>query len=177
MVFFLLSSFIIVIVLMNMLIAIMSDTYEDMMEKGNLLTMKARISVLLEIERDMSDADLRKPEWFPRYVQVLEPLAGPKDMDAYIGRRRMAEETAESKRSRARLAAGVAQLDERLQQLEDTVLHVQKSSEQTQTSVQDMQTNAQEMQASINKNAQEMQASINKVEAMLHMLTTDKQAS
>ena len=52
--------FVIIIVMLNMLIALMGDSYEDMMENKDEIQLKYKAETILEHELTMSEEQLQK---------------------------------------------------------------------------------------------------------------------
>mmetsp|Transcript_38088 Transcript_38088/g.120281 ORF Transcript_38088/g.120281 Transcript_38088/m.120281 type:complete len:266 (-) Transcript_38088:27-824(-) len=63
------------ILLLNLLIALMGDSYEKVQEKAISYTLLERASIICEIELMMSDADKKNPNYFPKWLHVLFPKA------------------------------------------------------------------------------------------------------
>ena len=78
---FFLFSFICMIVLLNLLIAIMGETYGRILEDGVEDDWRMeQAGVIVGIENDMSEQERGDPELFPKWVHVLEP-SDSKDED------------------------------------------------------------------------------------------------
>ena len=88
--------------------ALRGDAYAGVKKNAELQKVKLRAEVIINVERGMSDADRRNPEWFPHYVQTLELLPSREPHHFKEG-------------------TDSAQLDRRLTDLEATV---QKNSEE-----------------------------------------------
>eukprot|EP01046_Picozoa_sp_COSAG06_P010599 COSAG06_NODE_581_length_14007_cov_3.569056_16_plen_854_part_00 len=82
--------FAIIIIMLNMLIALMSDTYEDMMENKAEILLHAQAATIIDLEHGLTREQLQNKAWFPQYIQVLQPVVYS-GVD-YIGRRKMAIE-------------------------------------------------------------------------------------
>ncbi|GMH75040.1 hypothetical protein TrLO_g8798 [Triparma laevis f. longispina] len=61
------------IVMMNLLIAIMGDTFDQIQENAMAEYLFCRASIILEFEEAMSKDRLENIEWFPSWLQVLVP--------------------------------------------------------------------------------------------------------
>ena len=61
------------IVLLNLLIALMSDSYQRIQDRSIIELRFLRARILLEIELYLSPKELANPDWFPRYLHVLVP--------------------------------------------------------------------------------------------------------
>ena len=62
--------------MMNLLIAIMSDTYERVMERNEVESRMARIQDIIDEEALMSKSERRDPQLFPAFLQVLHSQDG-----------------------------------------------------------------------------------------------------
>ena len=58
--------------MLNLLIAIMSDSYERVMEKNEVEARKLQAETIVLEEQLMSDVELNNPTWFPPFLQVLQ---------------------------------------------------------------------------------------------------------
>jgi hypothetical protein len=65
------SMLLVAIVLLNLLIAIMGNSYSRIKERQATELTALRTAILMELELDMSDADLQRKDWFPSYLHVL----------------------------------------------------------------------------------------------------------
>ena len=72
MAFFALFLFLILVIMLNLLIALMSDTFERVMESWVFESRKMRINTIIEQELLMGES--RNAEYFPEYLQVLRPV-------------------------------------------------------------------------------------------------------
>lgn len=63
---------IITVIMLNMLIALMSSTYERATEHSAAASKYQRAEILLDIESTMSTRQRRDPAYFPRYLHVLK---------------------------------------------------------------------------------------------------------
>ena len=70
--FFAMFLFLIVVVMLNLLIAIMSDVFERVTESWVFEGRKMRIETIIEEELLMNDS--QNAEFFPAYLQVLRPV-------------------------------------------------------------------------------------------------------
>ena len=64
------------IILLNMLIALMSDTWSRNCtpEKRQELLLKGRGQLLLEFESRMSDSQLDNKKWFPHWLHIIKKV-------------------------------------------------------------------------------------------------------
>eukprot|EP01046_Picozoa_sp_COSAG06_P004988 COSAG06_NODE_216_length_20108_cov_9.428857_17_plen_1409_part_00 len=70
--FFALFLFLILVIMLNLLIALMSDTFERVMESWVFESRKMRIETIIEEELLLGDS--QNAEYFPEYLQVLRPV-------------------------------------------------------------------------------------------------------
>ena len=77
--FFLVFSFVMVIVMLNLLIAVMSDVYTDSKDHIQSLLPLQRVQLIVDCEARMSDADRRNAAYFPEFLQVLRPVENVED--------------------------------------------------------------------------------------------------
>jgi archaellum component FlaC len=71
-VFFVLFLFLIVVIMLNLLIALMADTFERVMESWVFESRKMRVEKIIEQELLMNDSD--NTDSFPAFLQVLRPV-------------------------------------------------------------------------------------------------------
>ena len=76
-IFFVIFLFLVLIVMLNLLIAIMSDTYERIMESWEFEGIRMQAETIIEQEQLMSTSDKSNPEYFPKYLQVLRRVQSP----------------------------------------------------------------------------------------------------
>ena len=69
---FVTSVAIITVIMLNMLIALMSSTYERATEHSAAASKYQRAEILLDIEATMTMEQRRDPVYFPRYLHVLK---------------------------------------------------------------------------------------------------------
>ena len=70
--FFVLFLFLIVVIMLNLLIALMADTFERVMESWVFESRKMRVETIIEQELLMNDSD--NTDCFPVFLQVLRPV-------------------------------------------------------------------------------------------------------
>jgi hypothetical protein len=70
---FVITMILVPIVLLNLLIALMSDSYEHIQDRSvqELLYLKA--TIILEQEQFMKEKELTRKDWFPRFLHLLVP--------------------------------------------------------------------------------------------------------
>eukprot|EP01046_Picozoa_sp_COSAG06_P015485 COSAG06_NODE_995_length_11158_cov_10.796184_2_plen_211_part_00 len=70
--FFVVFLFLIVVIMLNLLIALMADTFERVTESWVFESRKMRVETIIEQELLMNDSD--NAECFPAFLQVLRPV-------------------------------------------------------------------------------------------------------
>ena len=105
---FLVFVFFVVIVMLNLLIAIMSDSYERVMEANVVEARKLRVQTILDEERMMSSADRANPLFFPPFLQVLRTVDPPERPWAGLSARPQLDS----------IQGGVENVDDKIGQLE-----------------------------------------------------------
>ena len=79
--FFAIFLFLILVIMLNLLIALMSDTFERVTESWVFEGRKMRIETIIEQELLMNDSE--NAEYFPDYLQVLRPVE--EGADEWVG--------------------------------------------------------------------------------------------
>jgi len=84
-------------VCLNLLIAIMGDSYDKVQENAFLEYRREMARVLMEIEIMMTKKERERKDYFPRWLHVLQPTThgGPRSRDRWIGRIREIKESVE----------------------------------------------------------------------------------
>ena len=80
--FFVVFLFLIVVIMLNLLIALMADTFERVMESWVFESRKMRVETIIEQELLMDDSD--NAECFPAFLQVLRPVEEVADVWAGV---------------------------------------------------------------------------------------------
>ena len=62
------------IVLMNFIIAVVGDSYNNCMAQREAQTQKVKVDMISERESLMSKVDLTNPEYFPQFILVRKPV-------------------------------------------------------------------------------------------------------
>ena len=85
------------IVMLNLLIAIMGDSYDKVQENAFLEYRREKARVLMEIEIMMTKKERKREDYFPRWLHVLQPTTtgGARSRDRWIGRIREIKESVE----------------------------------------------------------------------------------
>ncbi|GMI01212.1 hypothetical protein TrST_g7001 [Triparma strigata] len=83
------------IVMLNLLIAIMGDTFDRIQENSQAEFMYARAQIVLEYEGNLSEEEKNNPDWFPTWLQVLVPTLQERegDHENWVGRVRELKNT------------------------------------------------------------------------------------
>jgi hypothetical protein len=103
---FLLFLYLVIIVMFNVLIAIVSDVYNKVMDTADVEVDTQRAMAIIDEERLMSDADLRNPDFFPHFIEVLQKESG-NDKVVHSGARQVQEDVAQ-------LTKQMSELDEKI---------------------------------------------------------------
>jgi len=82
-VLFVVFLFLMIIVMFNVLIAIVSDRYNEVMETAEVEVRKLRALMIVQLQAMMSESDKRNPEHFPPYLEVLQ--AGSAEAPSEMG--------------------------------------------------------------------------------------------
>jgi len=77
---FLIFLFLIVVVMLNLLIAIMSDSYEKVKDSEVVEARKLTAQTIIEEETMMSVEDRQKTEFFPEFLEVLQATDEPEEI-------------------------------------------------------------------------------------------------
>ena len=75
--FFLLFLFFAVVVMLNLLIAIMSDSYEKVKDGEVVEARKLTAQTIIDEDTMMSEKDRDSKEWFPDFLEVLQATDQP----------------------------------------------------------------------------------------------------
>ena len=83
--------------MLNLLIAIMGDSYDKVQENAFLEYRRELARVIVEIEIMMTKKERRRRDYFPRWLHVLQPTTtgGARQRDRWIGRIREIKESVE----------------------------------------------------------------------------------
>lgn len=60
-------------IFMNFIIAVISGSYEDIMQEKDSVTYRGKADLIAERELHMTEADLNNPDYFPRYIVLRRP--------------------------------------------------------------------------------------------------------
>ena len=70
---FVLSMVVVPVVLLNLLIALMSDSYERIQDQADLEFQALQAGIIIKIEEFLSEKDKRDPEKFPKWLHAVVP--------------------------------------------------------------------------------------------------------
>ena len=89
--FFLLFLFGVLIVMLNLLIAIMSDSYEKVKESEVVEARKLRAQTIIDEEAGMSQAARANPDYFPQFLRVLQATESREEVWAGLSGKMVSE--------------------------------------------------------------------------------------
>ena len=89
--FFLLYLSSMMVIMLNLLTAIMADSYEKVKESEIVEARKMRAQTIIDEEALMSDADRANPEYFPQYLQVLRATESKEEVWAGLSGKMVSE--------------------------------------------------------------------------------------
>ncbi|KAL1503443.1 hypothetical protein AB1Y20_011931 [Prymnesium parvum] len=78
---FVITMFFVNIVLLNMLIALMTDTWTKLQSERRFLGLQGRAQLLNEFEARMSEKALERTDWFPKWLHVIKEAPTPEHAD------------------------------------------------------------------------------------------------
>jgi len=151
------------IVLLNMLIAIMGDSYELIQDRSLRESVMMKARVLLEIELFMSEADKSNHTFFPKFLHVIVPegeaKAGPSEYQGLMNalKRKMDEGTSETQDSIAKTQDSISQMKK----------ETQDSIAKTQDSISQMKKEFQVQLADAQKEMQKLQGQLAEIMQIL----------
>jgi hypothetical protein len=103
---FLLFLYLVIIVMFNVLIAIVSDVYAEVMDTADVDLDTQRAMAIINEERLMSDADKRNLDYFPQFIEVLQKESG-NDRVEHVTARQVQEDVVQ-------LAKQMSETDEKM---------------------------------------------------------------
>ena len=83
--FFVIFLFSMVIVMLNLLIAIMTDTFERVKETEELQSRRLKAETIITETMQMTEDGKRNKDYFPSYLQVLQPVEEREDEWSGLG--------------------------------------------------------------------------------------------
>jgi len=63
------------VIFMNFIIAVVSQSYENCMQKSVAQSFKVKLHMIRERESIMSDKDYQNKQWFPNFIVLCKPLS------------------------------------------------------------------------------------------------------
>ena len=93
---FLLFLYLVIIVMFNVLIAIVSTLFDNVMETADVEVDQQRADAIIDEEALMSDADLSNAVYFPHFVEILQKESGDQNAE-HVTSRQVQEDVAEMK--------------------------------------------------------------------------------
>ena len=62
------------VIFMNFIIAVVSQSYENCMQKSTAQSYKVKLNMIRERESIMSEKNFKNKEWFPNYIILCKPI-------------------------------------------------------------------------------------------------------
>jgi hypothetical protein len=107
---FLLFLYLVIIVMFNVLIAIVSTLYEDVMGTADVEVDQQRADAIIDEEALMSDADLSNEEYFPHFIEILQKESGEQQNTEHVTSRQVQEDVTQLSTEVAELRAESAEM-------------------------------------------------------------------
>ena len=73
------------IVFLNFIIAVISESYEKVMQKATANAYKEKVNMIQERESQFTDEDFNNDIYFPKYLVVRNPVEGGQGADEWQG--------------------------------------------------------------------------------------------
>jgi hypothetical protein len=70
------------VIFMNFIIAVVSQSYENCMQKSTAQSYKVKLNMISERESIMSENDFKNKEWFPNYIVLCKPISEGSNADS-----------------------------------------------------------------------------------------------
>ena len=67
---------------MNFIIAVISQSYENCMQKSTAQSYKVKLDMIRERESLMDENDFKNKEWFPNYIILCKPISERSNADS-----------------------------------------------------------------------------------------------
>ena len=177
--FFLLYLFGMVVIMLNLLIAIMADSYEKVKESEVVEARKLRAQTIIDEEALMSEAARSNPAYFPRFLQVLRATEDKEEVWAGLSGKmvseilKVEEQVSSVERGlKAEISGKQAQMDTKLGQVEKSVSDLSTSGAEMATKVDGMATKVDGMATKVDGIATEL----SEVKALLTLLVEAQRA-
>ena len=107
---FLLFLYLVIIVMFNVLIAIVSTLYEDVMGTADVAFYVRRAEAIIDEEALMSHADLSNEEYFPHFIEILQKESGEQQNTEHVTSRQVQEDVTQLSTEVAELRAESAEM-------------------------------------------------------------------
>jgi hypothetical protein len=172
MVFFVLYLSLMVIIMLNLLIAIMSDSYEKVKESEVVEARKLRAETIIAEENLMSDRDRANADYFPGYLQVLRATDGTEQQWSGLSGKMVSEilkvenKLAETKRDLKQ------QADQQTEQVKEQVTQLKGQMEGMKGQMEGMKEQVKEQMQEMKEQMQEMKTEI--IDALKAELTKSR---
>jgi hypothetical protein len=70
------------VIFMNFIIAVISQSYENCMQKSTAQSYKVKLNMISERESIMSKNNFKNKEWFPNYIVLCKPISEGSNADS-----------------------------------------------------------------------------------------------
>ena len=70
------------VIFMNFIIAVVSQSYENCMQKSTAQSYKVKLNMISERESIMSKNNFKNKEWFPNYIILCKPISEGSNADS-----------------------------------------------------------------------------------------------
>ncbi|GMH58532.1 hypothetical protein TrST_g1037 [Triparma strigata] len=165
---FVVFMFFINIVMLNLLIAIMGDIFDNIQENANSEFLFARAEIIIEIENMLSPKELENEEWFPIWLQVLVPTQSDEDngsSDAWQGKMRALRKTMAD--VQAGLGSEISELKSKLQESDAKREIADAKRAKAEMKRDEAQTKRDDAEAKRDKAVKELNEKSDRIEKML----------
>eukprot|EP00668_Euglena_longa_P035059 GGOE01045031.1.p1 GENE.GGOE01045031.1~~GGOE01045031.1.p1 ORF type:complete len:444 (-),score=165.93 GGOE01045031.1:295-1626(-) len=82
---FVVTMLLVTIVLLNLLIALMGDSYQRIQDRSGVELSLLRARIILEVEEFLSAKERANKEWFPKYLHILLPQGANQPLGSMLG--------------------------------------------------------------------------------------------
>ena len=70
------------LIFMNFIISVISQSYENCMQKSTAQSYKVKLNMISERESIMSKNNFKNKEWFPNYIVLCKPISEGSNSDS-----------------------------------------------------------------------------------------------
>jgi methyl-accepting chemotaxis protein len=181
MVFFVLYLSVMVIIMLNLLIAIMSDSYEKVKESEVVEARKLRAETIIAEEKLMSDRDRANADYFPRYLQVLRATDGTEQKWSGLSGK-MVSEILKVKKQLAQTERGLKQqaeqvsdkVDEKVEQVKEQVTQLKGQMEEMKEQVKEqVKGQMEEMKEQVKEQVTQLKGQMEEMKEQIHGMKTE----